>query len=82
MQEADDETISGIFKLTKKLMLAIKKGLGCDYIQVNIVGKDIPHFHIHLIPRHLDDNLSNQFPIKEYGEKESEEAREKIILAL
>jgi histidine triad (HIT) family protein len=65
MQDADDETISEIFKLAKKLMVAIKKGTGCDYVQLSIVGKDIPHFHIHLIPRYFGDNLP-QFPTKKY----------------
>ena len=61
MQEADDEIISKIFKLTKKMMLALKKGLPCDYVQMSVVGNEIPHFHIHLIPRHYGDNFRN-FP--------------------
>jgi histidine triad (HIT) family protein len=81
MQETDDETISGIFKLAKKLMLAIKNGLKCDYVQVSIVGKDIPHFHIHLIPRYFNDNL-HQFPTKKYKEGESSEVVKKITEAL
>jgi histidine triad (HIT) family protein len=81
MQDSDDETIGDIFKLAKKLMLAIKKGIGCDYVQLAISGKDIPHFHIHLIPRNLKDNLP-MFPTKEYKDKESAEAAKKIIEAL
>ncbi|MFA6301019.1 MAG: HIT domain-containing protein [Candidatus Paceibacterota bacterium] len=81
MQEADDKTIEDIFKLAKKMMLAIKKGIGCDYIQLSIVGKDVPHFHIHLIPRYLKDNLP-QFPTKMYKNKQSTEAAQKIIQAL
>ncbi|KKR70246.1 MAG: Histidine triad (HIT) protein [Candidatus Nomurabacteria bacterium GW2011_GWB1_40_7] len=81
MQEADDETISDIFKLSKRLMLAIKKGIGCDYVQLSIVGKDVPHFHIHLIPRYFKDNLP-QFPTKKYKDKQSTEAAQKIIVGL
>ena len=81
MQEADDETIAGIFKLTKKLMLAIKNGIKCDYMQVSIVGKDVPHFHIHLIPRYFKDGLS-QFPTKKYQDGESNEVVKKIIQEL
>ena len=81
MQEADDETISGIFKLAKKLMLALKSGLNCDYVQVSIVGKDVPHLHVHLIPRHLDDGFP-QFETKKYKDGETEEVAKKIILAL
>jgi histidine triad (HIT) family protein len=81
MQNADDETISEIFKLAKKLMLAVKNGIRCDYVQLSIVGKDVPHFHIHLIPRYFKDNLS-QFPTKQYKDKESIEVAKKIIRAL
>jgi len=81
MQEADDCTIAEIFKLSKKLMRAIKNGLGCDYVQVSVVGKDVPHFHIHLIPRYLNDNLS-QFPTKKYKEGQPSEVAKKITQAL
>lgn len=81
MQEADDETISEIFKIAKKLMIAIKKGIGCDYVQLSIVGKDVPHFHIHLIPRYFKDNLP-MLPTKIYKDKESIESAQKIIEAL
>ena len=81
MQEADDETISGIFKLAKKLMLALKSGLNCDYVQVSIVGKDVPHLHVHLIPRHFNDGFP-QFETKKYKDGEQELVAQKIIEAL
>jgi len=81
MQEADDKTISDIFKLTKKMMLALKKSLKCDYVQESVVGNEIPHFHIHLIPRYNGDNFRN-FPTKEYKELEAKKVLNKIIQAI
>ncbi len=81
MQDTDDETISKIFKLTKKMMLALKNGLNCDYVQESVVGNEIPHFHIHLIPRYNGDNFRN-FPTKEYKEGEVQKIIEKITQAL
>jgi len=81
MQEADDKTISEIFKLTKKMMLVLKETLKCDFVQVSIVGEEMPHFHIHLIPRYLSDKLPN-FPTKEYKEGEVKKIIEKITQAL
>lgn len=82
MQDAPDEMISQIFILTKKLMLAIKNGIGCDYVQVSVVGKDVPHFHVHLIPRYLNDGFP-QFQTKKYKDTESsEKVLNKIIGAL
>ena len=81
MQETDDKIISNIFKLAKKIMLAMKMSLGCDYVQVSIVGKDVPHFHIHLIPRHFNDNLP-QFSTIKYKDREPNEIVRKITQAL
>ncbi|KKS04996.1 MAG: Histidine triad (HIT) protein [Candidatus Nomurabacteria bacterium GW2011_GWC2_41_8] len=81
MQDADDETISEIFKLAKKLMLAVKNGVKCDYVQVSIVGKDVPHFHIHLIPRHLNDGFP-QFATKKYQDGESSKVAKKITASI
>lgn len=77
MQEANDKTISDIFKLTKKMMLALKKSLKCDYVQESVVGNEVPHFHIHLIPRYNGDNFRN-FPTKEYKNDESKKLISKI----
>ena len=82
MQDEDDDTIANIFILTKKLMRAIKNGLPCDYLQMSVVGTEVPHFHIHLIPRHHGDNFRN-FPTKEYKDTRHEsEILEKITRAL
>jgi histidine triad (HIT) family protein len=81
MQDADNETIAGIFKLSKKLILAIKNGLKCDYVQVSVGGTDVPHFHIHLIPRYFDDGLP-KFSTKKYKDGESNRIVKKIIEAL
>jgi histidine triad (HIT) family protein len=81
MQEADDQTISEIFKLSKKIMLAIKTGIGCDYVQLSVTGTDVPHFHVHLIPRYLDDGFS-KFPTKKFDQKKAEEIVGKIISKL
>ncbi len=81
MQEAGDETISEIFKLSKKLMISLKKGIGCDYVQVSVVGKDVPHFHIHLIPRYLNDGLAG-YQTKKYEDGEMQKIADKIISKL
>jgi histidine triad (HIT) family protein len=55
MQEAPDELIAEMFVQTKKIMLAIKKSLGCDYVEVRVVGEEVPYFHIHIIPHNLNE---------------------------
>ena len=81
MQEADDQMISGVFTLAKKIMLAIKNGIKCDYVQVSVGGTDIPHFHVHLIPRYFNDGLKN-FRTKKYKDGEPSEVAKKIIVSI
>lgn len=57
MQDVPDELLSYLFVKTKILMKTMIKELGCDYVQISVLGKDVPHFHIHLMPRNLDDTL-------------------------
>lgn len=81
MQEADDKTIADIFVLTKKLMLATKKAMKCDYVQIGVVGNEMPHFHIHLIPRYFDLVFPN-LPTKTYTDGQQEKLVKKITKEL
>ena len=81
MQDADDKIISEIFILTKKIMLAMKNSMGCDYVQIGVNGEEIPHFHIHLIPRYFNDDLPS-YPRKKYEEGHEIELIKKITSAL
>ena len=77
MQDAPDELVGRMFVQTKKIMQAMKEGLGCDYIEVRVVGEEVPHFHIHIIPQYLDrppyslERKSYESPeqMTEYAEK-------------
>jgi len=78
MQESDDETISEIFKVAKKIMTAMKKGLSCELVQVSVVGKDVPHFHIHLFPRFENDEIRTHHQMVNYENGEKQEIANKI----
>jgi histidine triad (HIT) family protein len=48
------ETIScELFKSAQIIARDLKESYKADYIELKIVGIDVPHTHIHLIPRHL-----------------------------
>jgi histidine triad (HIT) family protein len=81
MQDVPDELLGYLFITAKKLMQAMIAGLHCDYVQVSVVGKDVPHFHIHLIPRWLDDGLHG-LPTKTYGPGEMETVARSIMSGL
>ncbi len=82
MTDVPDESISEIFVEAKKIMLAQIKSLGCDFVQVGVVGKDVPHFHIHLIPRMLEDTHEELHARYKYEDGEAQMYADKIKSAL
>lgn len=84
MQDSPDKLVSDIFVLAKKLMKAQIAGLDAEYVQVGVVGMEIPHFHIHLIPHSRDEEIPPSFRSKEpYGAAEEKNSYiERITAAL
>ncbi len=58
MKDSPDELISNIFILAKNLMIKIQEKLQCDYVQLSVVGEEIGHFHIHLVPTFFNQKLA------------------------
>lgn len=66
------ELLAPLFEASQRVARALKEATGADLIQLSIVGDEVPHVHIHLIPRFKNDNLNN-WPTKTYKEGESKE---------
>lgn len=49
-EEMPDDLYAHVFKVAKELAIKMKQE-GADHVQMAIVGKDVPHVHVHLIPR-------------------------------
>ena len=45
-----DETYRALMDVTKKLALHLREQLPQQYVHMSIVGTDVPHAHVHLIP--------------------------------
>lgn len=48
--DIEDELIKEFFEFSKKIALAIEKVIPCKRIGVAVLGLEVPHAHIHLIP--------------------------------
>ena len=78
MENTPDDTLSVVFENAKKLMEAVKEAMSADFVALSVIGIDVPHFHIHLIPRYFNDNMPIFWPRKEYKNGEKEKTAEKI----
>ena len=48
--DLDSETLSGLMEFAKKVSSAIREAVPCLRIGVAVIGIEVPHCHIHLIP--------------------------------
>lgn len=76
--DIEDDLLSKMLIFTKKIAKAIKKTIECKKISMSVIGLEVPHAHIHLIPinKMSDANFSND-PIKM-----SDEDMHKIRMAI
>lgn len=55
--ELPDDLSDHLFRVAKQLAREFKQQTTTDYVHLSIVGKDVPHVHIHLIPRKLSEHV-------------------------
>lgn len=48
--DLDDETLSGLSLFAKKVAIAIKAAIPCSRVGVIVIGDEVPHAHVHLVP--------------------------------
>ncbi len=60
--DIDDEELTGMVLFAKKVAKAIKKAMPCRKVGVTVLGLEVPHAHIHLVPlqREGDMDFSNK----------------------
>lgn len=59
--DLDDSALSGLTVFAKRVSFAIRKATNCKRIAVVVLGLEVPHAHIHLVPMNTmsDANFSN-----------------------
>ena len=57
----DDNTFAGLMQFSKRVAEAIEKSVPCKRIGIAVIGLEVPHTHIHLIPinKESDMNIGN-----------------------
>lgn len=48
--DLDEATYQAVMSTAKKVALHIRDALGVPYVGVQVVGTEVPHAHVHLIP--------------------------------
>jgi histidine triad (HIT) family protein len=60
--DLDPEVLAGLMKFAQRIAPAIKKAIPCKRVGVAVIGLEVPHAHVHLVPlnRMLDINFSQE----------------------
>ena len=64
--DLSDEEFLSLMKFSKRVALAIKKSVDCKRVAMSVVGLEVPHVHVHLIPiNNMNDlNFSNNLGLE------------------
>jgi histidine triad (HIT) family protein len=73
-----DDQLSGLILFSKKIAKAIKKAIPCKRIGVAILGLEVPHAHIHLVPMDSMDDVNFRNPKLKFSPEEFKETAAKI----
>ena len=61
----NENLYNSLFSFAKRVAINMKKKITCDRIGMSVVGLDVPHAHIHLIPiNSFEDMNFNKSPLK------------------
>ena len=56
--DMDDKTLSELIIFSKKIANAIKKAVVCERVGMSVIGLEVPHVHVHLIPINNMNDMS------------------------
>ena len=56
--DLDDKTLSELIIFSKKVANAIKKAVVCERVGMSVIGLEVPHVHVHLIPINNMNDMS------------------------
>lgn len=73
-----DEEYTALQLFAKKVALALKKAMPCERVGVTVIGLEVPHTHIHLIPITKESDMNFSKPKLTVAPEEMTEIANKI----
>lgn len=58
----DEQTYAGLWAFARKVAVALKAAVPCKRIGVAVLGMEVPHTHIHLVPLQTEGDLDFRKP--------------------
>ena len=80
--DLDYEEYIGLFSFAKKVAKAMDKIIFCERIGVAVIGLEVPHAHIHLVPLHDVSDINFERPKLKFPDSEMKEIADLIKSAI
>jgi len=79
--DMSEEMYVGLMRFSRKVAIAIEKAIPCKRVGMTVIGLEVPHAHVHLIPLNEMDNMNFKNK-KQLSPEEFQEIVVKIQAAL
>ena len=76
--DIDDNDIQEMMVFAKQIAVRIKAAIPCTKVGVAVIGLEVPHAHIHLVPMQNEGDLDFRRPKLQLEKEEFEEIQKKI----
>ncbi|MGQ1787315.1 MULTISPECIES: HIT family protein [unclassified Saccharicrinis] len=76
--DLDDDTLAGLHVFAKKIAKALDKAVECKRVGVVVLGLEVPHAHIHLVPLQGEGDINFSNPKLKFTPEQFNEITQKI----
>jgi histidine triad (HIT) family protein len=80
--DISDEMLAKMNIFAKKVAIALNKAIECKRVGILVVGTEVPHAHIHLIPFQNESQMSLASPKLKFSSEQMQSIQQKIIANL
>lgn len=80
--DLDDDLLSEMLVFAKQVAVGIKAAIGCKRVGVAVIGLEVPHVHMHLIPINQEGDMSFANPKMTLPSEEMQEIAKSIAEAI
>lgn len=77
--DIEDKLLSEMIIFSKKIALALEKAIECKRVGLLVVGTEVPHAHIHLIPFSNEKQMSLAAPKLKFNDIQMKDIQQTII---
>jgi histidine triad (HIT) family protein len=77
--DLEEEYISGLLLFAQPIAKAIEKSFPCNRCGITVIGLEVPHAHVHLVPINSSNDLNFTQPKAKAADEDLKAAQEKIL---